>query len=284
MLALGKDKKGRNAGEDFFYITSMRNASGTALGVADGVGGWVNSGVDPSLFAQSLMYHAHLHSHESWPSEPESDPTQEHDSSPQVEGLELTPHRCLDLAYNGVLQDKLVSVGSSTACLITLNAASGVLRAANLGDSGFLIIRSSSVLYKQPAQTHSFNCPLQLTKIPLDQYNNHYLDLPSAAAQYERRLRDGDILVAYTDGLSDNVYPAEIAAVCSLVSRSRFHDPEDAKVQAMADALVRYTHTCMYDRKRVSPFAREAGREGLFRRGGKVDDVTVVMVLVRETP
>lgn len=84
---------------------------GTALGVADGVGGWVNSGVDPSLFAQSLMYHAHLHSHESWPSEPESDPTQEHDSSPQVEGLELTPHRCLDLAYNGVLQDKLVSVG-----------------------------------------------------------------------------------------------------------------------------------------------------------------------------
>ncbi|EED77102.1 predicted protein [Postia placenta Mad-698-R] len=30
---------------------------GVSFGVADGVGGWIDSGVDPSLFSQALMYH-----------------------------------------------------------------------------------------------------------------------------------------------------------------------------------------------------------------------------------
>jgi protein phosphatase PTC7 len=29
----------------------------------------------------------------------------------------------------------------------------------SLGDSGFSIIRSSSIFYTQPVQTHFFNCP-----------------------------------------------------------------------------------------------------------------------------
>lgn len=122
---------------------------GVALGVADGVGGWVDSGIDPSIFSQSLMHYAYRYSRDSWAGEPETDPTQDQGDLNQVEGCELTPYQCLDLAYQSVLRDGQVKAGvsikclpsfivstpgplagSSTACLITLNSASGVLRAA----------------------------------------------------------------------------------------------------------------------------------------------------------
>ncbi|KAH7889705.1 phosphatase 2C-like domain-containing protein [Phlebopus sp. FC_14] len=282
MLASRNATASKDAGEDFFFIAPMRNGSGLALGVADGVGGWVDSGVDPSLFSQALMYHAHRYSRDSWAGEPEIDPTQDYDIPQRVDGCELTPYQCLKLAYSGILGEKHVQAGSSTACLISLNASSGVLRAANLGDSGFLIIRSSAVLYKQPAQTHFFNCPLQLTKFPENhQSDRYYIDPPSAAVQYETKLRDGDIVVAYTDGLSDNVFPQDLLAICALVARSE--GSENVQVQSMADKIVQYARTCMRDRRKTSPFQREAAREGVFHRGGKVDDITVILALVRET-
>jgi len=229
------------------------------------------------------MYHAHNYSRDSWAGEPEIDPTQDHEQHEDARGWEITPYECLDLAYGRVLREKLVKAGSSTACLLTLNASSGVLRSANLGDSGFLIIRSSSVFYKEPVQTHYFNCPLQLTKYPESEgFNDYYLDPPSAAAQHETKLRHGDIVVAYTDGLSDNVFPTELVAICSLIARAG--GPEGHQVQSMADRIVEYARACMRDRKRASPFEREAAREGMLYRGGKVDDVTVVMALVTEVP
>jgi len=94
-------------------------------------------------------------------------------------------------------------------------------------------------------------------------------------------LRDGDIVVAYTDGLSDNVFPAEVLTICSLVARAG--GSEDQQVQAMADRMVEYARQCMKNRNRVSPFEREASRHGMYFRGGKLDDVTVIVGLVRET-
>jgi protein phosphatase PTC7 len=285
MLAHPNRSLPKDAGEDFFYHTEMRNGSGVAFGVADGVGGWVDSGVDPSLFAQALMFYAHDYSRISWAGEPEIDPTQDHEHHEDVRGREITPYKCLDLAYRQVLREQLVEAGSSTACLLTLNSSSGVLRSANLGDSGLLVIRSSSVIYREPVQTHYFNCPLQLTKYPeslnFNEYH-HVMDLPSAAAQYETKLRHGDIVITYTDGLSDNVFPAELVAICSLIARAG--GPEGEQVQSMADRIVQYAQACMRDRKRVSPFERDAAREGIPYRGGKVDDVTVVMALVSEAP
>ncbi|KAF8136348.1 phosphatase 2C-like domain-containing protein [Boletus edulis] len=287
MLVHPKRSLPKDAGEDFFCHTearpfvAMRNGSGVAFGVADGVGGWVDSGVDPSLFAQALMFYAHNFSHDSWAGEPEIDPTQDHGQHEDVRGREMTPYECLDLAYHRVLEEQLVEAGSSTACLLTLNSSSGVLRSANLGDSGYLIIRSSSVIYREPVQTHYFNCPLQLTKYPESaSFNKYYLDLPSAAAQHETKLRHGDIVIAYTDGLSDNVFPTELVAICSLIARAG--GPEGEQVQSMANRIVQYAQACMRDRKRASPFERDAAREGISYRGGKVDDVTVVMALVSE--
>ena len=84
---------------------------GISIGVADGVGGWTESGVDPSLFSQALMYHAHRYSKAAWPGEPEVDPTQEYEEREQVEGWELSPLECLESAYGGVLRERQVVAG-----------------------------------------------------------------------------------------------------------------------------------------------------------------------------
>jgi len=262
----------------------MREQSGLSFGVADGVTGWFESGVDPTLFAQALMYHSHRYTRSAWAGEPEIDPMLDYEEREQVEGWELTPAECMDLAYGGVLREKFVEAGSSTACLLTLNASTGLLRAANLGDSGFSIIRSSSIFYSQPIQTHFFNCPKQLTKLPPPsgrKFTRACVDSPSEAQTYETHLRDGDIIVAYTDGLSDNVFPEELVSICSPAARGT--DDDRTEVQAAADRLVEYARECMMTKYRVSPFEREASRQGMYFTGGKPDDATVVVVLVRET-
>ncbi|KAJ7180712.1 phosphatase 2C-like domain-containing protein [Mycena filopes] len=284
MLSRRKSVPTKEAGEDFFFYVNMRDKSGVCLGVADGVTGWLESGVDPALFSQALMYHAHRYARSAWAGEPEVDPALDYEEREQVEGWELTPYECMDLAYGGVLREKAVEAGSSTACIITLNSANGLLRAANLGDSGFSIIRGGSILYSQPVQTHFFNCPKQLTKLPPPsgkRFTRACVDSPREAQTYRTQLCNGDIIVAYTDGLTDNVFPHEMAEICS-------PDPEvdpadDAQVQSMADRLIIHARECMAAKTRVSPFERQAAREGMFFPGGKPDDVTVVVALVRET-
>ncbi|KAF8228176.1 hypothetical protein L208DRAFT_1292865 [Tricholoma matsutake] len=304
-LSRKKAVRSHDAGEDFFYVQEVRLPpacpnhtsysirpyftvffviEGVSFGVADGVGGWVESGVDPALFSQALMYHAHRYSRSAWAGEPEIDPTLDYEEREEIEGWEMTPYECLDFAYGGVLREKFVQAGSSTACLISLNASSGLLRSANLGDSGFVIIRSSTVLHKQQPQTHFFNCPKQLTKLPVNsrrRFSRACVDSPSEAETFRMNLRDGDIVIAYTDGLSDNVFSAEIITICALVGRHG--GPEDWQVQAVADRLVDYSRQCMASKTRLSPFEKEAARQGMFFRGGKPDDVTVVVALVRET-
>ncbi|KAF8910938.1 phosphatase 2C-like domain-containing protein [Gymnopilus junonius] len=230
------------------------------------------------------MYHAHRYSRNAWAGEPEIDPTMDYEEREQIEGWEMTPYECLDLAYGGVLREKSVQAGSSTACIISLNAASGVLRSANLGDSGFSILRQTSMIYRQRPQTHFFNCPKQLTKLPTNnarRFARACIDSPSEADAFETKLRDGDIVVAYTDGFSDNVFPSEMVTICSLVARAG--GTEDEQVQAMADRLVDYARQCMKSKLRVSPFEREASRVGQYFRGGKIDDVTVIVALIRES-
>ncbi|CAA7271708.1 unnamed protein product [Cyclocybe aegerita] len=272
-LTRPRSVRSADAGEDFFFVQEMRNSSGVSFGVADGVGGWVDSGYDPALFSQALMYHAHRYSRNAWAGEPEIDPTMDYEEREQIEGWEMTPFECLDLAYGGVLREKYVQAGSSTACIISLNASSGVLRSANLGDSGYSIIRSTSVIHRQRAQTHFFNCPKQLTKLPANagrKFARACVDSPGEADTYETKLRDGDIVVAYTDGFSDNVFPSEMVTICSLVARTG--GTEDEQVQNMADRMVEYARQCMKSKTRVSPFERDASRQGMYFRGGKPDE------------
>jgi len=94
-----------------------------SFGVADGVSGWAEPGVDPSLYSQTLMYHAHRYSRTAWAGEPEIDPTQEYQERESVEGWELSPYDCLELAYHGVLWERLVEAGLFLSAVIHIYAS-----------------------------------------------------------------------------------------------------------------------------------------------------------------
>jgi len=145
-----------------------------------------------------------------------------------------------------------------------------------------MIIRSSTVFHRQRAQTHFFNCPKQLAKIPavVQKFSGGITDSPDDADIYETKLRDGDLIIAYTDGLSDNVFNHEITSICSLVFRAG--GSEDAQVQLISDRIIEYARACMFNRKRTSPFEKAAAMNGRAFSGGKLDDVTLAVALVRE--
>jgi protein phosphatase PTC7 len=67
----------------------------------------VESGVDPAVFSQALMFFASRAAQGAWAGEPESDPT----IDSMVDGVELTPRDCLTTAYRGVIREKDVFAG-----------------------------------------------------------------------------------------------------------------------------------------------------------------------------
>lgn len=60
-------------------------------------------------------------------------------------------------------------VGSSTACIVALHKKERRLYTANLGDSGFLVIRDDQVVHRSQEQQHYFNTPFQLAVAPPSQ-------------------------------------------------------------------------------------------------------------------
>jgi protein phosphatase PTC7 len=117
------------AGHDWFFVEEQQEGRGVTVGVADGVGGWEESGIDPSHFSQALMWFAR--------------------EAVRTEGFR-SPKTLLDKAFKGVSNEKGViagelqrfrtwpnpidddvnPAGSSTACIISLDAATGLARAA----------------------------------------------------------------------------------------------------------------------------------------------------------
>lgn len=64
------------------------------------------------------------------------------------------------------------------------------LAVANLGDSTFLVVRDGKVIHYQPSQTHFFNAPRQLTKLPKGMSGaGSLMDQPADADLYETTLR-----------------------------------------------------------------------------------------------
>jgi protein phosphatase PTC7 len=59
--------------------------------------------------------------------------------------------------------------GSSTACIVSLHREERTVYTANLGDSGFLIVRDGEVVHRSQEQQHYFNTPFQLTVAPPSQ-------------------------------------------------------------------------------------------------------------------
>ncbi len=286
-----------DSGQDAFFIAKL-DAKSTAFGIADGVGGWATSGVDPAEFSHGFCHYMAKTTLE-W-----------------THGR-LTPRMLMEIGYQNIIDDPSVPAGASTAC-IGIAAADGGLQMANLGDSGFLQLRLGAVHHCSNPQTHAFNTPYQLSIIPPKIIVQSALfggmplsDLPEEAEISSGQLRHGDVLILATDGVWDNLNPQEVLNIVS--SQMRSHGAwidTDHKGLIVSDHIIQLTRLgrsgdkkgnqtiqgilaaavageakiASMNERRDGPFAREVQRyypeEGY--HGGKVDDICVIALLAVE--
>lgn len=84
----------------------------------------------------------------------------------------------------------------------------------------------------------------------------------------------GDVIVAGSDGLFDNLYNKEIAAIVGDAVKDGLNPG------AMAEKIAAVARVRALDRKCRSPFSAAALQAGFAYYGGKLDDLTVVVSYV----
>uniref|UniRef100_A0A7S0WYH8 Protein phosphatase n=1 Tax=Chlamydomonas leiostraca TaxID=1034604 RepID=A0A7S0WYH8_9CHLO len=255
-------------GEDWFYVSeSMRS-----IGVADGVGGWAEIGVDAGAYARQLMGHAKEFA-DSWT----ADGSAEYDAactqvleSPLIStASDNAPPQSKAALQQTILEKAYYKTdvrGSSTACVVVL-AADRIL-ASNLGDSGFLVLRNGQVVFHSPQQQHDFNFPYQIGSF------DSMSDPPQSSQRFELGVLPDDVIVMGTDGLWDNCFDEEVASVIN------YCQDVNMPMDKTAQVLAHYARHRASDPKFASPFAYSAFQAGFAYMGGKMDDITVVVARV----
>lgn len=242
--------KAHRGGEDAFFYTTP---SLSAIGVADGVGGWARNNVNPKDFADDLMKFTM-------------------EAIIQQNG-KILPVPALDYAY-----EKVEQTGSCTA-VVGILGSDDYLRVANIGDSGIMIIRDGEIVFKTEEQQHGFNFPHQLGKVEGrdGKYYTHGQDRPKDADTYSFLVRAGDVIVAGSDGLFDNVWDKDLLAC---VNDNRSESPE-----TVAKELAELAHDEAGQHDNWVPFSDRALKQGAIKEkqgwyGGKMDDIAVVVAYV----
>ncbi|XP_050205941.1 probable protein phosphatase 2C 55 [Mercurialis annua] len=229
--------KEATGGEDAHFICEEQQI----IGVADGVGGWAEVGVNAGEYSRELM----SNSVSAIKDEPEGS---------------IDPARVLEKAHS-----RTKAQGSSTACIIALTDEG--IHAINLGDSGFMVVRDGWTVFQSPVQQHGFNFTFQLE-------NSGNSDLPSSGQVFTFPVSPGDVVIAGTDGLFDNLYKNE-------VSTAVVHALKDGLgPQATAQKIAALARQRALDKNRQSPFSAAAQEAGYRYYGGKLDDITVIVSFI----
>jgi protein phosphatase PTC7 len=180
-----------------------------------------------------------------------------------------------------------------------------LLYATNLGDGQIMVVRpqAQEMVYKSTEQWHWFDCPRQLgTNSPDTPKENAVVDIVE--------LEEGDVVLAMSDGVIDNLWEHEIV---ENVTRSvrRWEKGEGGAADGVrygganggmtfvADELMTAAKAVALDPFAESPFMEHAIDEGLASEGGKywcllldvenlakpnvgkLDDISVVAALCR---
>ncbi|KAF5748576.1 protein phosphatase 2C 55 [Tripterygium wilfordii] len=207
-------------GDDAYFVHEEKQT----IGVADGVGGWAKLGVDAGIYARKLMNNCVIA------------------LDYEVKG-DVDPRRVLQEAFLSTKAE-----GSSTVCVISLRD-DNCLHVVNVGDSGFMLFRNNQCVYRSPLQQHRFNFPYQLG-------NNENSDRPSDALEIKVFVEPGDIVVAFTDGLLDNVYPEEIEEILMRETKG------GVCPQKLAFTIATAALENSLDERSCSPFAKAASLAG----------------------
>ncbi|GFQ85162.1 protein phosphatase PTC7 homolog [Trichonephila clavata] len=241
-------------GDDASFFARYKTAD--VLGVADGVGGWRNYGIDPSRFSYTLM---------------------ETCERLVVSGRfnPRNPGHLIAASYYELKENKEQIIGSSTACVVVLNRTDQMLYTANIGDSGFLIMRNGQIVHRSEEQQHYFNTPFQLSLAPANITGLVHSDSPDTADTSSVPIEEGDLILLATDGLFDNL-PESV--IVQQLSKLRDHNLDN--MQKMVNSLAFQAHRLAFDANYLSPFSKRARENGINVLGGKPDDITVLLAAV----
>lgn len=242
-------------GDDAWFTTKSKSAD--VLGVADGVGGWRAYGIDPGEFSMQLMRTCER----------------------LVKLGRFNPSNPSDLlarSYYELLHHKKAILGSSTACVIILNKENSTLYTANIGDSGFMVVRQGKVIHRSEEQQHYFNTPFQLSLPPPGYQANVLSDQPDSAITGNFPVEDGDVILVATDGVFDNLPHSLLVEELCKVQGER----SPSRLQTVANSIAWMARNLSFDESFISPFAESAFANGINTIGGKPDDITVLLATV----
>jgi protein phosphatase PTC7 len=288
------------SGQDSYFVAPVSQTSDIALGIADGVGGWIDSGVDPSDFSHGFCEYMAYTAY----------------TSNTIDSAPISARRLMQRGYDLICKSGKVRAGGSTAC-IGLLSSSGSMEVANLGDSGFVQLRLNAVHAASEFQTHAFNTPYQLSLVPESVIKQarkfggeQLMDFPADADVMGCELRHGDVVVFASDGVWDNLSSGDLLKIVSrgmrehgawvkgdegegiavgeglsgLVEKGEGEEDVMNLQSALAVGIAAEAKAASVSLRRDGPFAREVQRRYPEEdwRGGKADDICLVVVVVVE--
>lgn len=249
------------AGDDAYCSVSTENHS--IVAIADGVGGWRDRGVDPSVFSRTLLEKV----------DETADLVDKGASKPAIKVIKASYKALIQAFAQGRDQQPY---GSSTICVAVLDRKRGWLDLANLGDSGAVLFRQGHIQLMMERKQSGFNRPVQLALRPHGVLQGD----PDLADHEKFKIEDGDCLIMATDGLWDNLFMDQIEA-CLHKHTERITGRVDE--EALVVDLVESARKASKKRDEETPFEQEAGKAVVSHSGGKPDDITVLVARIHKT-
>jgi protein phosphatase PTC7 len=247
-----------DCGEDSYAIATKKGGK-ILLAVADGVGSWRKKDIDPALFSRALCSYIK---------------TVFIKGEDQLESMNLL--QVVQKSFSQMVKDVLSSntqskkpFGSSTACAAIIDAPNSSLDILNIGDSGLRVMRDGKFIYKTEPQQFRFNAPYQLYISP----EGVVKDPSDKALAAKIDLKPNDLVVLASDGVYDNISEKELGTTLSSYS--------NRPAQQVAEIVAAQAWRNSHDSQRDSPFSEEAKRHGKEHKGGKPDDITVIVAIIK---
>eukprot|EP00890_Picochlorum_soloecismus_P004136 jgi/Picsp_1/4723/NSC_02092-R1_protein len=245
--------KAASGGEDAFFVSNESKA----FGIADGVGGWAASGIDPSEYSRAI-----------------------------IASCEVAASSCP--SAKEILQQAFDGTKVAGSCTIAIaKYQDEKVEIISLGDCEAAHLRDGKVVMKTDIQEHAWNQPYQISDPDFNM-----ADLPEDALIFEIGIIPGDIIIMGSDGFWDNVWDSELeeAIAASNSMRHTYDGPAGWEMEAsnLASRLVELAEEHSLNESYASPFADEKQRaqypaflQPLLSPGvgGKQDDITVVVCL-----